>query len=124
MAVVVAVGVIVAVFVEEHRGGGGGGCFLAEVVGLGLTVGGAQEQEPAPPDVSRARVGDREGEGRGHRGVHRAASVVERAHPHFRGQSTLRNHHAPAGPDHLSGARERGNGKSKGDKQGSAASLQ
>ena len=125
VAVVVALRVVVAVLVEEHRGGGRGGGLLAEVVGVGLAVGGSKEQEAAPADVARGGMGDGEGEGRGHRRVHRVAAVPERPRPHLRGQGALRDHHAPPGADHLGGAGERRDGEGKGDEQqGGTASLQ
>ena len=103
VAVVVPVGVVVAVLVQEHLGMGSRGCYLAEVVGVRLAVFRAEQEESAPADVARGGVGDGQGERGGDRGIHRAAAVGERPAADLRGQRDLAHHHALAGAHGLSG---------------------
>ena len=62
-----------------------------------LAVGAMDHHEAAAADIAGARIGHREREGRGHRGVDRIAASLENIGADARGDRFLGDHHAVCG---------------------------
>ena len=84
---------------QPHLRGRRGRRHLAEVVGDRIAGGRAVHQEAAAADVPGGRMGHRQREGGGHRGVHRVPPFPEDRGADLGGRMVLRDDHAVAGAD-------------------------
>ena len=90
---------IVSTVLEEHGLVRAGRCRLPEIVSHGNSIRRSVNDEPAPAEIARGRMRDREGEGRGCRSVQGVAAVAQHLDADARGDRGLGYHHAVVGAD-------------------------
>ena len=74
-----------------------GGCAFPVVIGDHLAAGQPDHHEATAADIAGGRIGDRQREAGGHRGVDGVAAPGQDVRAHFRGERRAGHHHASGG---------------------------